>query len=120
MAVILLKRGVEETLESGLASTQSGSNVAVLPTETQGARVAIQTIFSATPQTTPVVPILASLDGVNFSPLTQFSTAAPNSPIIMSAVNGEVLVVIAQGVKAIKVGTVTLSSGTVTVKIKAN
>ena len=117
-ATFTLRRGVEELLENALANAASGTNIAVLPTELMGARIAIESIITGGP-TAVTIPILASLDGVNFVPLT----GAASALVQLTATGGEVQVIVAQGVKAIKIGTITLTAGaspTATIKIRAN
>lgn len=101
---ITLRRGIEEILEAALATTQSGQNTVVFPAEYMGARCAIQLVFSVAPGVAPTIPILASLDGVNFGVWT-------GGPSFAGTGASETQVVISEGIKAIKVGAVTFAGG---------
>ncbi len=111
MAGFYARRGVPETLASGLTNGQSGGNQFAIPNECIGARINFQANYTGGP-TNVSVPILGSDDGVNFVPVLTLSNPA-----------GEIQVVISQAISSFKVGAVVLQGGaapTVTVILRAS
>ena len=103
-AATQMKRGVEEVILSA-AGTGATGLVFNLPVEMMGARLAWAVQSTANPQTTT---LQGTVDGVNFFQLDQSTNIA-----------GEIRVVVAQGVKAIRAVTGTITGGTVTVTARA-
>ena len=109
----LLKRGVEELMCPALSNGQSAGGQApvnqpdgiawqfTLSMEYMGCRITFQTLFTGNP-TSASVPILGSADGVNFAPVPILTLSNPQ---------GEIQTILVAGIKAIKVGTVTLGGG---------
>ena len=100
----LMKRGIEEVILSAAGTGVTGAAF-TLPSEMMGARLAWAVQSTANPQTTT---LQGTVDGVNWFQLDQSTTAT-----------GELRVVIAQGVKAIRAVTGTITGGTVTVTARA-